>query len=471
MLILRSDNFDPKHGHLVYSGVDSSITIELYNYLKTKLNPQQQAIYQQSLALRAPLLGATFKGMKLDLERRESLRRELRAELEKYTAWICQICSHFGFDYNHKPTVAIRGLFSEGLNLPAYKKRRKSGEHTDSYDKKALQIYLKHDIGYMPALILLEIRIISKALELIETKLDADKRFRSSFNITGTVTGRLSSSKTVNNTGGNTQNINRNYRDVFIPDEGHVIVDMDLQQADSRNIGATCYQIFGSEGSRYLDTCESEDLHSTVVNMVWGSSQDPKANFYRSITHRDIAKIAGHGTNYVGTPQGLEEQTGVPRKLLKEFQDAYFAAFPEIKALHKWATESLLRYPPVFNTFVGRSRYFWDKRDERATLRRLVSFLGQSPTADQINIATLKLVKIPHVQILNQVHDSLVCQIPIDKQEGLIPLIRKAGTVNFTLNGGRSYHVPVDVATGYNWGKHNPKFPDENPGGLREVNF
>jgi hypothetical protein len=86
------------------------------------------------------------------------------------------------------------------------------------------------------------------------------------------------------------------------------------EQGDSRGVGAIHWNLF--RDSRYLDACESGDLHTAVAqaafpNVAW-SSNDHKENrvladkrFYREFSYRDAAKRLGHGSNYQGQPDKM----------------------------------------------------------------------------------------------------------------------------------------------------------------------
>src|SRR5690606_25543595 len=103
--------------------------------------------------------------------------------------------------------------------------------------------------------------------------IDPDGYMRSSFNIAGTNTGRLASSGNDFGSGTNMQNIDRTLKEIFIAEPGWKFANLDLGQADSRNIGANCWNTFvESHGEKfagaYLDACEGPDLHTTVCRMA-----------------------------------------------------------------------------------------------------------------------------------------------------------------------------------------------------------
>jgi hypothetical protein len=90
-------------------------------------------------------------------------------------------------------------------------------------------------------------------------------------------------------------------------------------------------------------------------------------------------------------------------------------------------------------------------------------------TADAVNEAMIAIWKanLP-AQLLCQVHDSLLFQVPAEQCDELVPKIlaigREAATLR--LKGGRSFFVPNEAKVGWNWGDFDKSNPDENPNGL-----
>ena len=68
----------------------------------------------------------------------------------------------------------------------------------------------------------------------------------------------------------------------------------------------------------------------------------------------------------------------------------------------------------------------------------------------------------PQVQLLNQVHDSILFQVPRSEADELVPQILEVMQVELELKGGRKFIVPLDAAGGWNWGYKS----EDNPYGL-----
>jgi DNA polymerase-1 len=338
-------------------------------------------------------------------------------------------------------------------------------------NRDALQRLKIHFLAQPIITHILALRDIGKKISTLETEVDPDGRLRTSYNIVGTTTGRFSSSFNDFGTGGNLQNIEERLRRVVIPDKGMKFANIDLQQADSRNVGALCWNTF--RDSTYLDMCESGDLHTAVAKLVFPNKPwtgDPAQDraianqpFYRHHGLRHMCKMLGHGTNYMGSPFEMSKQTAIEQSAVKEFQSVYFEAFPSIAKLHGWIQNELIERGYLVTPF-GRKRWFFGKRDDKDTVKAAVAHMGQSMTADEMNRALLGVWRLNIVEVLLQVHDSILIQYQEENEREVIPKVLSAMLVPLELDGGRQFVVPVEVKVGWNWAEAT----DDNPLGLKK---
>ena len=280
-------------------------------------------------------------------------------------------------------------------------------------------------------------------------------------------------------TGTNLQNVDRDLRSVFIADKGMKYANFDLEQADSRNVGAICWNNFSSTrdeafAGAYLDACESGDLHTTVCRMAWTELDWDGADShrgladqiaYRNLSYRDMAKRLGHGTNYYGTPRTMAKHSKVEVRVIESFQQNYFAAFPCIPAWHEWVRGELKELSYLV-TLLGRRRYFFGRWNDPKNQRDANAFSPQSMTADEVDTGLLRIWRANRVQLLMQVHDSILLQFPEELEDEIVPWALDLMRVEVPLVRGRAFYVPVEAKTGWNWGDHVPARPDDNPDGL-----
>jgi DNA polymerase-1 len=462
----------------IYNGLDCCVTLEVLEAILPQLDNLTGSTYALSLALQAPVLEMNLRGVLVDETERVRAIEQYRSDTDRLQRNLYRIV-HDGVGYTNfrdsgktkawRSNSHVAALLYDVLKLPEVRKRNERGEMVRTVNRDALERLQIHFISQPIINHILALRDFGKKIGVLETKIDSDGRLRTSYNIAGTTTGRFSSSLNDFGSGGNLQNIEERLRRIFVADRGMKFANIDLEQADSRNIGALCYNVF--RDPTYLDACESGDLHTTVARMSrpdlpW--SGDLKRDrvvaeqpYYRHHTLRHVCKVLGHGTNYLGSPYEMSKHTKIEQSIIKDFQALYFSTFPSIHKLHDWVKEEIMNKGYLVTPF-GRKRWFFGKRDERDTLKQAVAHLGQSMTADEMNHAMLALWRLNIVQIMLQGHDSILIQYKEGEENEVIPRVLSAMRVPLELEGGREFVVPVEVQVGWNWGKKTA----DNPNGL-----
>jgi DNA polymerase-1 len=489
MLTIRTNELSPEAlfaldadvSDWVYNGLDCMVTDEVLEVVLPECDDVTRRTYEFSKALQAPILEMNMRGVLIDQGARDeaidSMQRDMLL-LEDNLERLCR--DGIGYDLGRSKEgklgwaspKKVQTLFYEVMGLPPIKKRNQRGEMVPTSDRAALEKLQVHFLAEPIIKHMLALRDLGKRVGTLQTEIDGDGRMRTSYNIAGTDTGRLSSSLADFGTGTNLQNIDPRLRKVFIADPGYKLANIDLEQGDSRNVGFLVWSLFGDPG--YLDACESGDLHTAVSRMSWpslGWNGDPAFDrriadqrFYREFSYRDMAKRLGHGTNYLGTPRTMAAHTKVPVATVGEFQSQYFTAFPGIQRWHGWVTNELVTRGCLTTPF-GRRRYFFGRRTEDSTLRAAIAFTPQSMTADEIDLGLLNVWRLNRVQLLLQVHDSITIQYREEEEDEIIPLVLRTLIEAARLEArGREFVVPADCKVGWNWGN----FDDSNPDGLRK---
>lgn len=448
----------------LYNGFDSCLTHELIGLLKRDLG-DSTSIYDFQLALMAPSLAMTLRGTAIDFAKRDDAVAALRAQMGKYEELLQRLVAVWqDAPLNHKSSPQLQNFFYKRMGIPPVMVRDK-GESKVSCNEEALE---KIEKTYMRAKpyckVILKLREIQKELDVLEMTLDSDHRFRASFNVAGTVTGRWSSNKSPWGTGWNMQNIAKPpspLREIFIPDpdRGYVMFYADLQAAESR---AVAY-ISGDEN--YIRVCESGDIHTNVCRMVWPEiewtgdiKKDRKIaetlEAYPKLTYRDAAKVFGHGSSYNGKAFTLGRQTGVPVKAVEAFQERFFGSFPGIR---KWQLDTIqtIQTEGVLTTPFGRRRKFWSRLFDDSTLREGIAFVPQSFIGDYMNYGILRLYREkPGLKLLAQVHDAVLGMAERDiAEQGLVEPMIRGCLENIVEVKGRKMKIPIDINFGNNWGE------------------
>lgn len=328
------DKLNPTLKDWIYNGLDCCLTHEIDEELESLMDPIARKTYNMSLALQAPILEMNMRGILIDVEAKEHAIASLTAEateIDRKFDYLCEAV--FGKKVNPNSHVQVKKLFYEWLNLPVQTKRNTKGEYAPASDREALEKLANTFFVAKPFVsFILDSRDRWKQIATYSTPL-LDGRFYTSLSIAGTKTGRLASSESDFEVGSNLQNIDRRIKRMFMADPGKKFCNVDLEQADARNVGAMTWNLFPEYGDthRFLDFAESGDLHTAVCSLCWTElpwTKDPKENraiadqpAYREKSYRDLAKILGHGCltadHEVLTPEGWVAISDKPEVILQ----------------------------------------------------------------------------------------------------------------------------------------------------------
>ena len=499
--------------HQVYCGLDCAITFEVLEEVSALCGITAEEVpsepseswpstYNFERALQAPALDMMLRGFKIDqYERAKGIERTER-ELTVVRAQLDLLANHVltgtaaGPGLNPNSPKQLKDFFYARMKLPeiwiSQKGERKLSLNREVLEKLELYFHARPLIA-----LILEARDLAKRLSVLKTEVSSDGRMRTSYNIGGTNTGRWSSSSNAEGTGTNLQNITAELRSMFVADAGWKICGIDLEQAESREVGLLCGILFNDWS--YLDACEGGDLHTTTAKLIWpdlpwtgDKARDKELaerKFYREFSYRDMSKRGGHGSNYLGTPFTMSRHLKVPVRLMENFQASYFEAFPCIPSWHRWTAERLQREGVLVTPF-GRRRQFFGRSDDDATLRKAIAFSPQSSTGDRLNLGLWRIWKyMPEVQLLAQVHDAVYFQFmdlgPAYEASVVSRALELITNISLSAPNGRIFLVPGEAKVGWNWGgrgkdgtnadglvKWSPRSPDlrtRSPSGLERV--
>jgi DNA polymerase-1 len=452
----------------IYNGLDCTVTSEVLSVLLPQLDNHTGGTYNFSRSLQGPVLEMRLRGVLVDAIRRGEVVEEYHEKLEAFEESLEEIvrgaCGMFGFNWR-SPTQLME-LFYDRLGIPPIRRLGRPTVNRDALEK--MEVY---PIAMAICFHIKCLRDLGKKISVLKTEIDPDGRVRTSYNIGGTTTGRLSSSFSEFGTGTNLQNIEEALRSIFIADPGMKMAYADAQQGESRCVGAIEWNLFGD--GTYLNACERGDLHTNVAKLVWpnlGWTNDAERDrelaeepYYRHYDRRFMCKKIGHGSNYGGKPRTLGIQAHVEQDLIEDFQPKYFAAFPAHQRWHAHV-EGQIRRSGYLISLTGRKRCFWGRRDDPAVLREAIAFDPQGSLADILNRGMLKVWEANQCQLLMQIHDAILFQYPQEAEDEIIPLVLDQLRYPIQLEGRREFTIPYEVKTGWNWGKYHGT---SNPDGLK----
>lgn len=463
----------------IYNGFDCNLTYEIDEARIGLRRNEANYIYPFELGMQGPALEMMLRGFRVDIRAREEAIVDLQDKANNIDRILSRILGAIKGDFNDKFTNSpkqLQHLFYDRMKMKPIQ-RFVDGELKRPMNRETLE-KLETQSKWASVIVnaILAKRDTNKALQVLETEISSDWRWRCSYNIGGTKTGRWSSSKSPfmefseasqawRSMGNNFQNVTEQLRRVFIPDPGFKLYGIDKAQSEARDVGWFCGIMFNDWS--YLDACESGDLHTYVTRMLypeWDWTGDLKRDreiaerrFYRLFTYRDASKRLGHATNYLGQPQEISNQTRIPLNLVETFQKRYFAAFPCIPQMHAWVAQQLQRERYLVNSF-GRRRDFFDRPDDKDTIKGAVAYLFQSATGDCVNLGIYRLWKYmgrKDIQLLSQLHDAVYFQAPIhandDEEQDLLKAAVYCMEVPQRAPNGRVMKIPGEVVGGFNW--------------------
>lgn len=200
-----------------------------------------------------------------------------------------------------------------------------------------------------------------------------------------------------------------NIRKIFIPDPGYIIFDCDLAGADAQVVAWEAEDLDLMEAFR-----KGLDVHSKNAEDMWGGSftslagdkdHGPKSR------KRKQCKQGVHATNYGGSARTLAQVLGWTVHEADQFQRRWFALHPGIKSNFHGKIESSLRDTRTVRNKFGYRRVYFDRIESCFT--EALAWVPQSTVAEVSFRGALALeCAYPEVEMLIQVHDSLVFQIP-----------------------------------------------------------
>jgi len=416
--------------------------------LKEKL---AKALTEKSLSklfttLEMPLVGVLSEmescGIKIDADILKGLSKEIEKKLAVLTRDIYRIS---GGEFNINSPKQLGVVLFEKLKLPVVK-RTKTGPSTDEEVLTALA--LKNEL---PAH-LLEYRQLTK---LKNTYIDtlpelADKktgRVHTSFNQTGTETGRLSSSAP------NLQNIplksdiGRNIRRAIVSSGAHdYLLSCDYSQVELRILAH-----FSKDEALIGAFREDKDIHSFTASLVYGVDE-------KDVTpkQRETAKRVNFGIIYGLTSYGLSRDIGLPINEAQDFIDSYFLRYPKVRDYIQEQIEKA-RKEGFVTTLLGRRRYLPQINDKNQNIRQLserqaVNTPLQGSASDLIKLAMVQIheklrVKELKARMILQIHDELLFELPQGELKEVALLAREGMEQVLKL----AVPVKVDIKKGKNW--------------------
>jgi DNA polymerase-1 len=437
-----------------YACEDADVTWRLHEVLGPELveSGSEQLFRELEMPLVPVLTAMEERGIRVDLEMLKSASVQFEAELasEQKAIW-----TEAGQEFNVNSTKLLGEVLFEKLKIQdaAGVKRPKKTQTGWSTDAATLE---QHYAEVPIVKHLLEYREIQK---LKGTYVDAlpeyvnakTGRIHCSFSQVIAATGRLASSDP------NLQNIpirserGRALRKAFVPRAPDARGEWLLLSADYSQVELRVMAHLSGDPSLVQAFARGEDIHASTAAKIF--------NVMPELVTREMrtrAKAINFGLLYGMGPARLGRDTGLSVVEARQFIERYFATFPRVR---EWidATLAHARKQGYVETILGRKRRFPEINSEDARSRvfaenAAVNTPVQGSAADIIKKAMIELEhRIARTklagQLLLQVHDELLLEVPAGELEETRELVREC------MENAVPLKVPlkVDFGSGANW--------------------
>jgi DNA polymerase-1 len=348
--------------------------------------------------------------------------------------------AEIGREVNLGSPKQLQEVLFEQLEMPKTR-ATKTGYSTDAASLADLQE--KHPHPFLD--LLLKHRDATKLRQIIETlekSIADDARIHTTYDQTGTTTGRISSVDP------NLQNIpvkaavGREIRAAFVhgPDY-ETLLTADYSQIEMRIMA----HLSGDAGLIQAFN-EGEDLHRFVGARIFGVEPADV-----SPAMRTKVKAMSYGLAYGLSAFGLSKQLRIESSEAKQLMTDYFARFGAVREYLRNVVEKA-REDGYTETIYGRRRPFADLKSPNRVLRENAERAAlnapiQGSAADIMKIAMLGVrseidARELGSRVLLQVHDEMIVEVAPGEVETIRDIVQRR------MSGAADLRVPLDVSVG-----------------------
>jgi DNA polymerase-1 len=432
-----------------YAAEDADVTLRLWQLLKPRLTAEHMnTVYETLERPLVPVLARMERrGISID---RQVLSRLSGEFAQRAMGLEEDIRALAGEPVNPGSPKQIGDILFGKLGLPGGT-RTKTGQW--STGARALEELAEQ--GHALPQKLLDWRQVSK---LRSTYTDAlpgyvnpqTHRLHTSYALAATTTGRLSSSEP------NLQNIpvrteeGRKIRRAFVAAPGYKLASADYSQIELRLLAAIADIEALKKAFR-----EGVDIHAMTASEMFGV---PVKDMPAEVRRR--AKAINFGIIYGISAFGLANQLGIGREEAGAYIKKYFERFPGIRDYME-ETKAFCKKNGYVLTLFGRKCHYPDIVNSNASIRSFneraaINARLQGTAADIIRRAMVRMdaalaKEKLNAQMLLQVHDELVFELPQDEVAKTLPVIKKVMEHAAMPALDLSVPLSVDARAADNW--------------------
>ena len=437
-----------------YAEQDARLTFKLWEYLQVEMNRQDiWSIFNLETELQPTLIDMRWKGVRVDIERADTLKEELK---EKEQGLLKEIQVLSGVDVEIWAAASIAKAFDK---LKVEYNRTPTGR--PSFTRNSLNnLATKSPL----AKLIVECREVNKAhTTFIDTILKHNHKGRIHAEIHqlrsqmgGTVTGRMSyANPNLQQIPAKNKDLGPRIRGLFIPEEGCKWASFDYSQQEPRLVVHYGVLSHLQKVDAFVENYKKDtDFHQMVADMA-------------DITRKQ-AKTINLGLFYGMGKGRLMDELGIDKNEATQLLDEYYSKVPFLKQLaneasHQASKEGVIRTllgrrcrfhlyePAMFGIYKPRpleeARQEYGPSIRRAFTYKALNRLIQGSASDMTKQAMVNLSEAGIIPML-QIHDELA--VSVEKEN----LKEKTKQIKKIMEECVKLEVPnkVDVAIGNNWG-------------------
>jgi len=382
-------------------------------------------------------------GVAIDRTALGKMSKRLEAEIETKAQEIYECC---GSEFNINSPKQLGDVLFNRLNLPKPVKYGKG-----KMISTAVDVLEELAASHKAPKLVLEYRQLSKLKSTYVDALPAllnsgTGRLHTTFDQTGTTTGRLSSANP------NLQNIpirtevGREIRAAFTAEAGCLLLAADYSQIELRLLAHYSKDPLLVEAFR-----RGDDIHTLTASQVFGVPP-----LMVTPDHRREAKVVNFGIVYGLSPFGLSQNLGIETSEARKYIDAYFEKYRGVRAFIDRTLDETRREGRV-RTLFGRVRPIPDINSKNFNLRGFAERTAvntplQGTAADLIKLAMIRidasiLERGLKARMTLQVHDELVFEVPETEIDSMRSLVREQMEQVHPL----AVPLMVEIGVGKNW--------------------
>jgi len=405
-----------------YAAEDADVTMRLWRVLKPRLAAEAKvSVYETLERPLVPVIARMERrGIKVDRQILSRLSSDFAQTLTRLEE---EIQEDAGERFSVSSPRQIGEILFGKMGLPGGKKTPSGQWATPASALEELA-----EQGHpLPAKILewrQQAKLKSTYSDALPHYMDEKGRVHTSFSLAATTTGRLSSSEP------NLQNIpvrtpaGRKIRAAFVPEKGMKLISADYSQIELRILAhiADIPQLRKA-------FADGIDIHAATASEMFDIPLDQMTGEYRR-----RAKTINFGIIYGISAFGLANRLGIGREEAGAYIKQYFERFPGIKDYME-ETKNFCRENGYVSTIFGRACHYpairaGNANERMAVERQAINAPIQGSAADIIRRAMIRMEDALsrsklHAQMLLQVHDELIFEVPEDEVDQTIPLITK----------------------------------------------